>query len=384
MVKCIEKYKELYNKEPIDVSFCPYRVCPIGAHVDHNLGKITGFAIDKGINVAYGVNNKIIVNSLDFENEYSWALDVNKKENDWADYLRGTTYCLNKVHPLTKGIDCVIEGSLPIGGLSSSAAVIISFLVALCKVNNIELTCQELIDIAYDAERNFVGVNVGKLDQSCEVLSKKNHLLYLDTKDNSYELIKMPENMKPFDIVIFYSGLEHALISSKYNDRVMELKKAARKLADKVGIVKEDVLCRDVSKEVFDKYKNELDEEERLRATHWYTEVERVEKGAEAFRKGDIEEYGRLSFESGLSSINNWQSGAPEQIKLYEIMKETKGIYGGRFSGAGFKGCCLALVDPKYTKEVIEEVSKKYLESFPHLKGKYAAFVCDTADGINI
>ena len=383
-MKCIELYKKIYNKEPIDISFCPYRVCPIGAHVDHNLGKITGFAIDKGINIAYGESDKVIVNSLDFENEHSWQLNVKEKENDWADYLRGSTYCLNKVHPLTKGIDCVIEGSLPIGGLSSSAAVIISFLVALCRVNDIKLTSQELIDIAYDAERNFVGVNVGKLDQSCEILCKENHLLYLDTKDNSYELIKKPDNMKPFDIVIFYSGLEHALISSKYNDRVKELKKAVKKLALKAGIEKEDVLCRDVPKTVFDLYKDELDEEERLRATHWYTEVERVEKGAEAFKNGDIEEYGRLSFESGLSSINNWQSGASEQIKLYEIMKETKGIYGGRFSGAGFKGCCMALVNPEYTFSVIEDVSSKYLECFPHLKGKYAAFVCKSADGVKL
>ena len=34
----------------------------------------------------------------------------------------------------------------------------------------------------------------------------------------------------------------------------------------------------------------------------------------------DLEEYGRLSFASGWSSIHNWESGAPEQIKLYDIM----------------------------------------------------------------
>lgn len=366
----------------MNTSFCPYRVCPIGAHVDHNLGKITGFAIDKGINVAYGISDKIIVNSLDFDNEYEWNFDVDKKENDWADYLRGATYYLNRSYPLKKGIKCVIEGSLPIGGLSSSAAVIISFMIALCKVNEIKLNKQELIELAFNAENKFVGVNIGKLDQSCEVLCKKDNLLYLDTKDNSYKLIEKPENMKPFDIVIFYSGLEHSLVSSKYNDRVGELKKAAKVLADCAGIKGENLLCRDIPREVFEKYKDKLDEVELLRATHWYTETERAELGAKAFAKGDIEEYGRLSFESGLSSIVNWQTGAPEQIKLYEIMKETKGIYGGRFSGAGFKGCCMALVNPEYTKQVIDEVSKKYLEAFPQFEGKYNAFVCKTEDGV--
>ncbi|MBR2731356.1 MAG: hypothetical protein IKD72_05150, partial [Clostridia bacterium] len=52
-----------------------------------------------------------------------------------------------------------------------------------------------------------------------------------------------------------------------------------------------------------------------------------LEAGAEAWRRGDLEAYGRLSFESGWSSIHNWESGAPEQIKLYEIMRETDGIY---------------------------------------------------------
>ena len=383
-MKCLEEYKRIYNEDALDVSFCPYRVCPIGAHSDHNLGKITGFAINKGINIAYGVCDIVKVKSLDFAGEYSWNINVDKKENDWADYLRGATYYLNKHYPLTKGIRCVIEGSLPIGGLSSSAAVIISFLIALCKVNDIKLDKQELIEIAFEAENKFVGVSVGKLDQSCEVLCKKDHLLYLDTKDNSYKLIKKPDNMKPFDIVIFYSGLEHSLVGSKFNDRVGELKHAAKLLGEYVGIEKENILCRDVDKWVFDEYKDKLPEEERLRATHWYTEYERVEKGAKAFEDGDIEEYGRLSFESGYSSINYWQTGAKEQIRLYEIMKETRGIYGGRFSGAGFKGCCVGLVNPEYTKQVIEEVSKKYLESFPELKDKYQVFVCESADGVKL
>ena len=101
-----------------------------------------------------------------------------EKENDWADYLRGATWALGQKHPLQVGLCGVIEGSLPIGGLSSSAAVIISFLAALCKVNNIHLSEHELIMIALSAENNYVGVSCGKLDQSCEVYSKKNHLLY--------------------------------------------------------------------------------------------------------------------------------------------------------------------------------------------------------------
>ena len=84
--------------------------------------------------------------------------------------------------------------------------------------------------------------------------------------------------------------------------------------------------------------------------------------GAEAWRKGDIEEYGRLSFQSGNSSIYNWETGSPELKTLYDIMTHTDGIYGGRFSGAGFKGCCMALIDPAYRESIIAASSTASLQ----------------------
>ena len=106
-----------------------------------------------------------------------------------------------------------------------------------------------------------------------------------------------------------------------------------------------------------------------------------MEAGAEAWRRGDIEEYGRLSFESGRSSIYNWETGSPELKKLYEIMTHTDGIYGGRFSGAGFKGCCLALVDPAFVESILDKVGREYLAEFPALEGKYSVHICHSADG---
>ena len=117
---------------------------------------------------------------------------------------------------------------------------------------------------------------------------------------------------------------------------------------------------------------------------HWYSEFFRVEAGAEAWRRGDIEEFGRLSFESGRSSIDNWETGSPELIKLYEIMTRTDGIWGGRFSGAGFKGCCMALIDPAFRDSILKKVEKEYLEAFPGLRGRYSAHICKTADGVRI
>ena len=390
MIAC-EKFEQIYKKAPDNIAFCPYRICPVGAHSDHQLGMITGMAINAGVHIAYGAkqNGVVELSSLQFDKRAQWYVSnvPEAKQNDWADYLRGATLALGERFPLRVGLSGVIEGDLPIGGLSSSAAVIIAFLKALCTVNNIKLSAAETIQIALIAENRYVGVACGKLDQSCEVYSRKNHLLFMDLKDDSYELIATPQNMKPYKIAIFFSGIERTLAGSAFNMRVDECRSAAYALKAYAGMEYGkfgETYLRDVPREVYESYKDRLPAPWRKRAEHWYTEFDRVAKGVEAWRRGDIEEFGRLSFESGHSSIYNWETGSAELKSLYEIMKSTDGIYGGRFSGAGFKGCCMALIDPSFEESIKERVTKEYLKAYPSLEGKYSAHICESADGVVI
>lgn len=390
-MNALRKFHETYKKMPEHLAFTPYRICPLGAHVDHQLGLISGFAIDKGIHIAYGpkMNGVVEIASLQFPKRAQWhvASTPEEKQGDWADHLRGATIALNRRFSLRVGLCAIIDGELPIGGLSSSAAVIITFLSALCHLNNIILSPTEMIEISKEAENRYVGVSCGKLDQSCEVYCRKDNLLFMDLQDDSYELIPQKESMKPYKIAIFFSGLERSLASSKFNMRVDECRSAAYALKGFAGMEYgkfEDTNLRDVPYEVYQQYKDRLPANWAKRAKHWYSEIDRVRKGAEAWRNGDIEEFGRLSFESGKSSIENWETGSPELIKLYEIMKHTEGIYGGRFSGAGFKGCCMALINPDYEESILEQVEREYIEAFPELKGKYSAHICSTANGVNL
>ncbi len=390
-MRCEEQFQKIYKKPPEGIAFCPYRVCPIGAHSDHQHGKITGFAIDKGIQIAYAPkkNGVVELTSLQFQKRAQWYIQSvpSVKDGDWADYLRGATIKLRERYPISVGLSGVIDGDLPIGGLSSSAAVTIAFLSALCTVNGIQLSGEEMIQIAFEAETEYVGVSCGKMDQSCEVYCKKDHLLYLDTQDGSYELVPKAENMKPFKIAVFFSGLEHNLASSKFNMRVDECRSAAYALEAYAGMDYgkfSEAYLRDVPYEVFLEYKDRLPENWAKRAQHWYTEYDRVQRGIEAWRAGDIETFGKLSFESGRSSIENYETGSPQLQKMYEIMLETDGIYGGRFSGAGFKGCCMALIDPDYQESILEKVGREYKAAFPDLAEKYSAYICDTADGVKI
>ena len=388
---CQDRFLEIYKKLPESLAFCPYRVCPLGAHSDHNLGKVTGLAIDKGIYLAYRAKQNGVVElcSLQFEKRAQWHVrEVPKyKENDWADYLRGATLKLGERYPLVRGLSGVIQGTLPIGGLSSSAAVVLVFLKALCEVNNIKPAPRELIQCSVEAENQYVGVSSGKLDQSCEVYCRRDHLLYLDTQDDQYELIPTSPAMPPYRIAIFFSGVERTLAGSKFNMRVDECRSAAYALAAYAGMEYgkfKETNMRDIPRDVYEKYRDRLPKPWQLRAEHWFSEFKRVEQGAEAWRRGDLETYGRLSFESGWSSINNWETGSPELKALYDIMTHTEGIYGGRFSGAGFKGCCMALIDPAYEESICKSVTEEYLRAFPLLENKFSIHICQSADGLVI
>jgi len=309
-MRCEEVFHDTYNRDPDGLAFCPYRISPLGAHIDHQYGKINGLALDKGIHIAYSPkhNGVVELKSLNFPKraQFHVASIPDEKVGDWADHMRGAAKMLAEKYPLRMGLSAVIEGTLPVGGLSSSAAVIIAFLSALAKVNNITLGDWETIMMAKAAENKYVGVNCGKLDQSCEVLSRKDHLLYMDCKDDSYELIPLNPAMKPFKIAVLFSGLERSLATSAYNLRQDECKAAAYNLLAYAGMDYGkfiDTRLRDVPADVFETYKDRLPDNFRKRATHYFSEIARAEAGAEAWRKGDLDEYGKLVFASGKSSV---------------------------------------------------------------------------------
>ena len=156
--------------------FSPYRVCPLGAHVDHQHGLVTGFAIDKGVDLYFDVRSKMAdgrcdphvhLESRTFEGTVDFDIDAPSqvREHHWGDYARGAKYALRKRFELRRGITGVIQGSLPVGGLSSSAAVLIAYVMAFAKANDITLQPFEVVKIASEAEREYIGLNNGLLDQ---------------------------------------------------------------------------------------------------------------------------------------------------------------------------------------------------------------------------
>jgi len=88
--------------------------------------------------------------------------------------------------------------------------------------------------------------------------------------------------------------------------------------------------------------------------------------------------------ESGSSSISNYECGSPPLIDLYEILIKTEGIYGARFSGAGFRGCCVALVQQDAGPEAAGYVRREYVRRYPELADDAVTILCHSDDGARI
>ena len=388
--------------------FSPYRVCPLGAHVDHQHGLVTGFAINKGVDLWFNVREDSQVNltSLSFEGEVHFDLAKRSevKEKHWGDYARGAKYALRKRFELTHGIDGVLKGSLPVGGLSSSAAVLIAYVMAFAKANGIKLQPFEIVQIASEAEREYIGLNNGLLDQACIALGKKDQLLFLDCDTNEYRHIKfgggnhLPKQDEEksslsredlggsggFEIGIFFSGLTRSLVNSDYNLRVYECKTAAwNMLAYQNAPLKtfDKTFLRDIPKETFDSTRDMMPLRFAKRAEHFYSEYRRVRQGVTAWESGNLQLFGKLSFDSCESSIHNYECGSPELIAIYNIMRQLPGVYGGRFSGAGFKGAVIALVDPVHKQKIEEALTREYLAQYPEYEQTFKVFWVKPDDG---
>ena len=368
--------------------FSPYRVCPLGAHVDHQHGLVTGFAIDKGVDLRFEVREDSLVRlqSNDYEGvvEFDVTKPVQVREKHWGDYARGAKYALRKRFELTHGIEGTLQGSLPVGGLSSSAAVLIAYVMALAKANGITLQPFEIAQIASEAEREYIGLNNGLLDQACIALGKKDGLLFLDCDTNEYRVIKRNPKMPDFEIGIFFSGLTRNLVNSDYNLRVSECKTAAWNMlayTDQPLRSLDRTFLRDIPKATFDKTRIAMPARFARRAEHFYSEYRRVRQGVTAWETGNLKLFGRLSFECCESSIHNYECGSPELIAIYDIMRTLPGVWGGRFSGAGFKGACIALVDPAHKENIETELTRRYLEQFPEYEETFKVFWVHPDDG---
>ncbi len=347
----------------------PLRACPLGAHVDHQGGEVTGLALDRAVRLLAQPRDEPVVSleSVGFPGVVNIDLrQAGEQQGDWGDYLRAVVAELSERGEFSRGFDGVMQGDLVGMGVSSSAAVMVAYCLALAEVNRIKLDRAEIAHLIQRAENRYIGVASGLLDQSVILFAEAERLTHIDCRDFAVDQIAAEAPLPDFRIVIAFSGMGRQLTGTGYNDRVGECRQAALALLSGAGVEPgpDPQLCQ-VAPEIHEEYGQHLPEKLRRRAAHYFTEVARVHDGIEAWRRGDLHIFGALMTASGESSIHNYQCGTPPMVALYEALRDAPGVFGARFSGAGFGGSCLALVEAEATDEIVESVSRIYTAAFP-------------------
>lgn len=384
----LEFHRDSFNvpAERLKSVFAPYRICPLGAHVDHQLGMVSALATEMGIWVHYSERSdgQCVIRSEGFPGEVQFELSSPpQRQFDWADYARGALQTLQRRYSLTRGLSISINGAVSEVGLSSSAAIGLAYLVAFSEINDIDLNSQDLIELDREIENGFLGLKNGLLDQSAIVLSESGCLTVLDCRSGQADIHPIAGD---FVFLAVFSGVRQPLVASQqFNKRVDECLLAGAEIRSLVDGSQSPAVPVGASEySEFLQVQSQLSSVSRRRARHFYSECERVRKGRAAWQKGDIVGFGQLMNASCESSIHQYQTGSAEMIALYEVLVQAPGVYGARFSGAGFRGCAVALIDHQRRDQVVDFVSRHYGRLFPQYRADLWAFETRPARGLTL
>ncbi len=369
-----------FGDNELEYFFSPGRVNLIGEHIDYNGGYVLPASISLGVSAVVSRNSTdyIRIYSMDFKeellisiHEFEYQSNLLKTDIHWSDYIKSMLQVLKDKGVVLKGAAILLGSDLPIGsGLSSSAAIecLIAYIFNSTFYN--ENRKQLALDAQY-AESHYVGVNCGIMDQFAVANGKSNKAMLLNCASLEFEYIDV--NFKDYQLLIINSNKSRALAESKYNERRKECDQAFSVLQkmDPAGnlcqvheislaMLEDDVLYR--------------------RAKHVILENKRVQYAVDALEHGNIEVFGQLLTDSHKSLDIDYEVSGEELNTIVHYSSHFEGCAGARMTGAGFGGCCIALVKKESVDKLIPYVAKKYFEK----TGLNADFYhVDIVDGVN-
>lgn len=367
------------------VVLSPYRICPLGAHIDHQGGPVIGRTIDAGTVLGFALADRPEVRlfSANYPGSVIFSLkDISPPQpGDWGNYARGATFVLQNRYRLRCGIVGTVWGSLPRVGLSSSASVGLAYLAALAWANELALRPWDLIELGRQIENHYLSVGSGILDQATIVHGAPGVLVFVDTRQKTIDLIQDPPQARDWRFLVAYSGFPRDLLATNFSDQVQACCQAAKKLG-RAGSVPGAKILSDIPLDLFEAHRGCLSSRLRPLAEHFFGEVARVHAGREAWVTGDAVRFGQLMKDSCSSSINLYGSGSEPIKQLQAIVSDAPGVYGGRFSGGGYGGCVVGLVDAAAVSEAAEWIMSRFLASFPQVSGGAYCFITREEGGL--
>ncbi len=373
----IKIFSEKFGNETPEVYTSPGRINLIGEHTDYNGSFVFPGAIDKGIIAAIRFNGtgKVRAYAIDLDESSEFGLEEKDLPNEgWAKYIFGVCREIIKRGGSVKAFDTVFTGDVPLGaGMSSSAALESTFAFALNDMLDLNIDKFELARIGQSTEHNYVGVKCGIMDQFASLFGKKGHLIRLDTKSMDYAYF--PFDPQGYKLVLLDTVVKHELASSAYNKRRESCEHAARTIAKRHPEVE---FLRDASMEMLNEVKEEISEEDYMRAQYVIEETQRVRDVSDALERGDYETVGEKMYEThhGMSKLYEVSC---EELDFLNDVARAHGVTGSRVMGGGFGGCTINLVKDELHDSFIADAKEQFSTRFGHEPKVYDVVISDGA-----
>jgi len=367
-------HKSEYGLEPEVIAEAPGVINLLGEHTDFSDGYVIQVAINNTVKVAISKRDD---NSLRFyasdlgERKKTTIANLKyKREDRWANYIKGVLYEFIQLGYNFKGLDITILGDIPQGvGLGSSAAIGIASALSLRNLFNFEITDIQLVQAAYLSESAFIGNSERLTDQFCSYYAEENSSVFLDIR--TLEYANIPFDFSEYKLVITNSNVPVVDSEEEIGERQAECQKC-------VGIINlknSGSSLRDFDQSDLDLSMGKLSEASRRLCLHVVDENQRVLDGKKFLEQRDYRSFGRLLNRSHESLRDNFEVSCPELDWLVKRAAEIDGCAGSRMAGPGFCGCTVSLMR--------EDVFEKYdtrLEEYDRIFGFQAEyFVCEPA-----
>ena len=374
--KIQEKFRTLFGQDGA-IFASAGRVNLIGEHTDYNGGYVFPGAIDKGIMAEIMVNGteKVQAYSMHHDEYCEFGLNEEDKPNQsWARYLFGVCREMIKRGGKVHGFSTVFAGDVPLGaGLSSSAALESTFAFALNNLFNNGIDKFELAKIGQATEHNYCGVKCGIMDQFASLFGKAGSLIRLNCKTLEYKYF--PFNPQGYKLVLIDSCVKHELASSAYNKRRASCENAAaaiRKYHPEVEFLS------DAKRQWLDEVREEIPEEDFLRAEYVIGEVQRVLDVSDALERGDYETVGEMMYQTHFGMSKLYEVSCEELDFLNKLARKMD-VTGSRVMGGGFGGCTINLEKEELYEPFIAAAKEQFAARFGHEPKVYDVVISDGA-----
>ena len=365
----IRAFRDRFGSDKgVRVYRAPGRVNLIGEHTDYNLGFVLPVALEMACFTAAAPSGdtRLRVFSENRNEAREWEISevaALRPARHWSDYVIGVAQQLIQAGFEIRPANIYIRSTVPEGGgLSSSAALEVSSALAFLAGRIIQPL--ELARLCQRAEREFVGMPCGIMDQYISVFGKAHAAVKIDCRSLESEAVDLPE----VEILAVNTMVKHELGQSAYRQRVQECAAAVRALAERYPGIGS---LRDATVEQLESAAGAMPGAVYRRARHVITENDRVASFITASRRGDLEEMGRLFVGSHRSLQHDYEVSCEELDFLVDTALDLEGVYGARMTGGGFGGCTVNLVRPDAAAAFRENIIRAYGERFHRIPQIY-------------